>query len=239
MSWVLEKSQISRSVLCLRGRWILFFMAKELNMWLESLYPLYNSEKVSQISQKPQPHPVQSNTLQLEETETEGREAKCSCAKSKPALFYQCWKIISCLKKVFALSICHPAAVSSCLCSELGWTLYCSNMTWYPVPEDTPPLSMSHYETPTLKICRKMWPTDSADWSRLLHNQHTHTHLCIITTHLFHIQALLHKRILLELPFTRQTKTFCLVKVVSRLFVSSCPHDGDSSEEVLATLWHE
>lgn len=96
------------------------------------------------------------------------------------------------------------------------------------------PPSMCHYVT--LKMWRqsKNVTFDSADWSWLLYNQWTHRqHMlavqdplcvsaCVITTHLFYIEALLHQRMLVELQFT--SRTLCLVNVAREFF--SLTHDA-------------
>ena len=96
------------------------------------------------------------------------------------------------------------------------------------------PPSMCHYLTLKNWSLEKNATFDSTHWSWLLYKQctHTHTHtytqseiLCayVITTHLFHIEALLHQNTFAEPPLIIKTiwKFFCIVKAVLELFSQS------------------
>lgn len=62
--------------------------------------------------------------------------------------------------------------------------------------------------------------------------------VCVITTHLFHIEALLHQRMLVE-SFASKTIWKSLFESFSVCLSWWCPRVGDSSQEALDSLWHK
>lgn len=116
------------------------------------------------------------------------------------------------------------------------------------VQKDKVPPSMCHYVTLKIWSLQRNVTFDSTQWGLIvtLTRICVHTHsvrdplcVCVFTTHLFHIGALLlHQRMLVESPFARSRaiwKGFCVAEVCLRAWELENPRVGESSEEVLDT----